>query len=267
MNETVMKRVEEHATRVKELGYNYFFVAHQGSWNYDLGYEGSDVDTKALIIPKFEDFCLQRPAISTTHVLENDEHIDLKDFREMLKNFWKQNINFLEVLFSEYVVVNEEYREEYERLIALRERIAHFNQQAAIKCMHGMAMEKFAALEHPYPAQKEVVEKYGYSGKQLHHLCRMRAFMIGYGEGLSFEKCLTFYAPYTKDFLMRCKKQETSLEYAKAYANMAVDELDFLRTKYTRMLPTEVDVEVKKEAEAIMVEVLKKAFKKEVEND
>ena len=42
----IINRVEEHKRRVEQLGHNYFFVALQGSWNYGLGYEGSDVDTK-----------------------------------------------------------------------------------------------------------------------------------------------------------------------------------------------------------------------------
>ena len=106
----VMHRVEEHAEEVNLLGHDFLFVSAQGSWNYNLGYENSDVDTKAVILPKFKDFVLNKEALSTTYILSNNEHIDLKDIRAMFKNFWKQNINFLEILFSKYCVINLEYQ-------------------------------------------------------------------------------------------------------------------------------------------------------------
>ena len=53
----------------------------QGSQNYGLDYEGSDVDTKLIVVPSFKDVCLNKKPVSTTHVRANDEHTDWKDVR------------------------------------------------------------------------------------------------------------------------------------------------------------------------------------------
>lgn len=263
----VMNRVREHAKEVDLLGHDFFFISAQGSWNYELGYENSDVDTKAVILPKFEEFVLNKDALSTTHILSNNEHIDLKDIRVMFKNFWKQNINFLEVLFSKYCVVNPNYQEEWEQLTKLRERIAHYNNWYAVKCMCGLATEKYAALYKPYPAQVEIVEKYGYSGKQLHHLMRMVNFLTGYVNDLSFEECLTFFPIYEKDMLMSAKRQEFSLEEVNYFANRSMSQLEELRTNYLSSNPNVIDEEVKQEVEKILFKILRKKFLNELREE
>ena len=81
----------------------------QGSQNYELDYEGSDVDTKLIVVPSFKDICLNRKPISTTHVRANDEHTDWKDIRLYMETFRKQNLNFLEILFTDFYINHEHY--------------------------------------------------------------------------------------------------------------------------------------------------------------
>ena len=185
----------------------------------------------------------------------------------MFKNFWKQNINFLEVLFSKYCVVNPDYQEEWKQLTNLKERIAHYNNWYAVKCMYGLATEKYAALYKLYPSQAEVVEKYGYSGKQLHHLMRMVNFLTGYVNDLSFEECLTFFPIYEKDVLMSAKRQEFSLGEAKYLANKSMVQLEELREDYLSSNPNIIDEEVKQEVEEILSELLRKKFFSELKGE
>ncbi len=42
-----------------------------------------------------------------TLVLENNEHIDVKDIRVMFETYKKQNVNFIETLFTEFKIVNQ----------------------------------------------------------------------------------------------------------------------------------------------------------------
>lgn len=51
-------RLLEDFNYVTSLGYNVLGVFLQGSQNYQLDYPGSDIDTKAIIIPSFIDFVL-----------------------------------------------------------------------------------------------------------------------------------------------------------------------------------------------------------------
>lgn len=118
--EEVFKRVIQHYGKTRELGYDIVGVFLQGSWNYNLGYDGSDVDTKAIVLPSFEDFCKAKNPISHTHVLENNEHLDLKDIRIMLPIFKKQNVNFIEILFTKYKFLNPEYEELFKPILEAR---------------------------------------------------------------------------------------------------------------------------------------------------
>ena len=114
--EKIMKRVQEHYNYLKEKGFEIVFLALQGSQNYGLDvYDEdymSDVDTKAVILPSFEDFVYGRKLYSETLVLENNEHIDVKDIRVMFETYKKQNVNFIETLFTEFKIVNEKYKED-----------------------------------------------------------------------------------------------------------------------------------------------------------
>ena len=194
-----------------------FALVLQGSQNYGLDiytedYK-SDIDTKVLVIPSLEDVVMNKKPISTTHVLSNNEHLDIKDIRLYFDNFKKQNINFIEILFSKFCIVNPQYKDLWEELVAGREDIAHYNTNQALRCMAGMSMEKKKALCHPYPSLVDKIEKYGYDGKQLHHIIRMYDFIMAYTlDGNKYENCLTFL-PHREE-MMKAKLNEYTLEEA-----------------------------------------------------
>lgn len=79
----IMHRLSEHLDAVKEKHPEWVGIFLQGSQNYKLDYEGSDVDSKLIVLPSFEDFVLNRKPQSYTHIMENDEHVDVK---EMLRD-------------------------------------------------------------------------------------------------------------------------------------------------------------------------------------
>ena len=110
MDKKVMKRVMEHYDTAVELGYEVVGIFLQGSQNYKLDIEGSDVDTKAIVLPKFEDIVLNRAPVSCTHVMDDGAHMDIKDIRLMFNEFKKANINFVELLFTDYYFVNNIYK-------------------------------------------------------------------------------------------------------------------------------------------------------------
>ena len=92
----------------EENGYTVAALFLQGSQNYGLDlyteeYK-SDVDTKAIILPKFEDFILNREQFSKTLVLDNDEHCDVKDIRMMFNMFRKANIQYIGINIIRYAI-------------------------------------------------------------------------------------------------------------------------------------------------------------------
>lgn len=188
----IMARVQEHL----DESFKYFQkdqvvgVFLQGSQNYGLDYEDSDVDTKLIVVPSFKDICLNRKPVSTTHVRANDEHTDWKDIRLYMETFRKQNLNFLEILFTPFYIVNPIYQEQWNRLLTHREEIARMNPYRAVKSMKGIALEKYHAMEHPYPTKLDLIEKHGFDGKQVHHLIRVDDYLDRYIAGEDYVSCL-----------------------------------------------------------------------------
>lgn len=261
--EFIKNRVKEHYHYIKDK-YDVVYLGLQGSQNYELDiYDEeykSDIDTKAVIIPNFEDFVYNKTPISKTIVLPNNEHIDVKDIRIMLDTFKKQNVNFIEILFTKYKIINEEYKDLFRILLDNRELIANLNRNQALRCMAGMSMEKMKALQHPYPTIIDKINKYGYDPKQLHHILRMNDFIKKYATGSRYEDCLI---PDNKDYLIEIKKGILSEDEAVELAQKIDQETRTIKDKYI----TEKDIINKYAVEildCVKLNVLKRKFKKEL---
>jgi hypothetical protein len=108
----------------------------------------------------------------------------------------------MEILFTKYKIVNPTYEPMWNRLIENNEQIARYNPVGAVKTMKGIALEKYHAMEHRYPTKVDLIDKWGYDGKQLHHLIRVREYLTRYIQGEKYADCL-----YTEiaDFLKAVK--------------------------------------------------------------
>ena len=218
-NNYIRSCLQEHYNEALTLGYEVVGIFLQGSQNYDcdLYTENymSDVDTKAIILPAFNDIIQNKPPVSFTHIRANNEHIDIKDIRLMFELFKKQNSSYLEILFTEFRIINPKYELLVNELLKQAENIArlHFNQ--ALRCFSGMSSEKLKALEHPYPTIKDKIDKYGYDPKQLHHIVRINDFIKRYIAGEPFNSCLK---PSNTEYLTKLKLGTLSLEDARALA-------------------------------------------------
>jgi predicted nucleotidyltransferase len=73
----IMNRLFEHMNDVGNK--KIIYIALQGSQNYKLDTEESDIDTKAFVLPSFRDIVLNKKPESYTHEMENLEHCDVKD--------------------------------------------------------------------------------------------------------------------------------------------------------------------------------------------
>ena len=217
--ESIMSRVKEHYDEAKTMFTEDRIVGLflQGSQNYNLALPTSDVDTKLIVVPTFKDIALNRKPVSTTHIRKNEEHTDLKDVRLYMETFKKQNLNFLEILFTEYFIVNPLYKEQWDRLVEARESIAHMNPYRAVKSMKGVALEKYHAMEHRYPSKLDLIEKYGFDGKQVHQLFRIDDFLTRFIKGEPYESCLK-PSSYLIEHMMEYTRHEINLETARQEA-------------------------------------------------
>jgi predicted nucleotidyltransferase len=260
----IMNRLIENYNTVQDMGYEVVGIFLQGSQNYELDYEGSDIDCKAVILPKFNDFVLNKKPISTTHVLQNNEHIDLKDIRLMFECFKKQNINFVEILFTKYKIINPKYEGLVQTLFNNNETIANYNNYASVNCISGMSMEKYKALEHPYPATMDKIEKFGYDPKQLHHIVRLNEFIKRYISGELYSKCLI---SNEKEYLIDVKKGCYTLENARILAKTLDNDTMKIKNDYMKINPPVVDEQVSNILSEVLLSVMKHNFKLELMED
>lgn len=270
----IKQRVQEHYDYLVSKGYEVVFLALQGSQNYGLDVYTSeymsDVDTKAIVLPSFEDFVYDKAPVSKTLILENEEHIDVKDIRVMFEMFRKMNLSYIELLYSKYQIINPKYFNPILELLENRTEVSSINRNQFLRCIAGMSMEKLKALKHPYPGIKDKIDKYGYDGKQLSHCVRLQEFIKRYVEGESIENCYISKIPKTLINLKMNLDQE-GIRYMDAdEAEEICKQSDFITKMIKDDNVTETDVINQKGIDVlnkIKYELLKQKFKEDIEKN
>ena len=237
----------------------------QGSQNYELDLPGSDIDTKLIVVPSFKEIALARKPVSTTHLRANEEHIDFKDIRLYMETFRKQNLNFLEILFTPFTMINSMYFDQWDRLIEERESIARMNPWRAVKSMKGIALEKYHAMEHAYPSKVDVLAQYGYDPKQLHHLVRVDNYLTRYIAGESYEDCL-IPDEVMKGFLLDLKKGKWPLEKARELAEVSLAHVEGIADDFCEKTHDEEDPTMRELLEDVSYNIMKIAVEEELKN-
>ena len=159
------------------------FMIAKGSMNYNMmvfteNYQ-SDVDVEVIICPTLDQIIRGDDMISTTYVMKDNSHVTVRDIRIFKDLLFKQNLAFLELLHSKYFLVDGNNEKELlKELQDLSNEIDKIDQVRFFKALKGMMLEKQKALTHPYPNQKEEIEKYGYARKQFHHIERLYYMML-----------------------------------------------------------------------------------------
>lgn len=202
--------------------YDWFVIASNGSMNYGLDNEDSDIDSKLLVIPSLHDLVFNKRQNHLHEMSDNGEHVEVKDIALYMKTILKQNINFVETLFAKCVIVNPKYQNFWDILQENRERIARYNTKRAVDCMLGMMKQKREQMIKPAPSRQKSIDKIGYDAKSYHHLLRLYYFLKHYLDGLSYEDCLTKRRMDEQRILMAAKEEIYGLKLAISDADLKI---------------------------------------------
>lgn len=225
------EKMETHLLETKKLGFlnrEMVFLGLQGSQNYNLDNEFSDVDTKLLTLPSFDTLALNKQPLSTTHVLGNNEHMDLKDIRLFVPTLRKQNVNFVEMLFTEYYYVNSLYKEEWMKLVAAREQIARFSPNRTIMAMRGLTYNKYKVFNNK--KSEGFKEELGYDPKQVYQMGRIVEFVHRYIEGK--DTYIELLKSQQRDLLLELKSGRLNYNEAVEYMNMQYAYVNKIADEY-----------------------------------
>ena len=216
----IRQRVEEHLIEAIDTGLSMdkiFFIALEGSQNYQLDLPNSDIDTKIIILPTLNDFVFNHKPISTTHIRKNNEHTSITDVRNYFSSLRKQNINFIETLFSPWIIVNRKYENEFKQLFDNRELIAHYNSVKAVKTISGIVDDRYKAIYNLNSKKADVIKQYGYDGKSVSHLLRLYWFLCHYINDKPYTECIIPDEIYKK-MIFSLKENQILLNIIESYA-------------------------------------------------
>ena len=263
----IKQRLQQHLIEAKKTNqslYKFFVIALNGSYNYDLATDSSDIDSKLLVIPSFEQLVWNKYH-NYLHVMEdNGEHVEVKDVRRYMATIFKQNINFVETLFAKVYICNLEYEKQWKSLLDYREQIARYNPVAAVDCMMGMARQKQIQMTKMSEGRAANIEKFGYDTKSFHHAMCLYFFAEDYMKGVPYEECLIrTQHPKLTEWLIKAKTGELGFDIDGA--NKCIDamranlepQVEYFKSK----MGNTTDTAIRKIVDNKVVEIIKEGMR------
>lgn len=222
--EHIKNRLKAHYKHIESLGYEIIGIFLQGSQNYNLDiYEKdytSDIDTKCIVLPTLDNLIKGNQMISTKYDFEG-EQIDVKDIRVMMEMWKKQNQSYLEILFTDYKIINPKYKSYLKEILDMKNDIVQLNPPQLARCIKGMSGEKVVALEHEYPATVEKIKKFGYDPKQLASIVRLTHLIENiFDKNMNFKDAILYTDDDLRNYMLNIKKGKIKLEEARELATM-----------------------------------------------
>ena len=121
----------------------------------------------------------------------------------MFNCFRKQNLNYVEILFSDQVIISGRFYKETVILLSHALDIAHYNETAAVNCMMGIIYRYYKHLFIPFESRPELYKKFGYDPKALYHMYRVMNQLILY---LARQKNYLYFDNSTRNVLLDMKE-------------------------------------------------------------
>ena len=210
--------LQEHRNAILNAGFkeeNILGIFAYGSQNYGVATDNSDWDTKAVIVPSFEELVLQ-PPVSRELQLGNGEHCEVKDIREMVNNYKKQNINFIETLYTEYKWINPLYAPYWKTFFENnKEEIAHYDRYKTVQSICGQA--------------KHILKQNLTDGKKVGNGYRLLHFLEKYIAGADYIDCI-FLSDEERRKIINFKEMKTPID--EDYTQDLIEKFDKLRVLY-----------------------------------
>lgn len=179
----IYQRLYEHQCYVVEqlhnrglvLGRDYHIegVYLQGSQNYNVHTDKSDVDSKMVVLPTLRSLIRDTKLTVDMDVPCEDgsvEKCSVKPYKDFEALFFKGNFNNLEILFTDYRIGGCEFTEV---LRLRREELVRTIWPGLVSACLGMQNQKKAGLYKFTEGTKVFFDEHGYDNKNLIHILRI----------------------------------------------------------------------------------------------
>lgn len=191
----LMTKIMNHKEAVskKYPEYQILGIFLYGSQNYNIATDKSDVDTKAIIIPTVEQLAF-KPMRTETIEFDDGGHCEIMSIVHWVENLKKQNVNFVETLFTQYRWINPFYLNKWkETFLEKREDIANYNKDRMVKSICYQAINTLSRYD---------------TGKSLANGYRFRYFLYNKLKGADYLKCIKVPNPLN-EYLIELKLDKT----------------------------------------------------------
>lgn len=207
------KRIMEHVRAHYERACDHYGVDNvlgvflYGSQNYNCDLEDSDIDTKCILISDLYHLALH--PYKTNHLniygegAEEPEVCECMTIQHMVANWKKQNPNFLEIMFTQYSIINPIYYDEWTRFLVeenYRELIARYDVRAGILSVAHQAIHTI----HQNPMD----------GKKIGNGVRLVRLLENYTMGVDYAHCLSWQVDSAMIREFKSGKREVLPEHA-----------------------------------------------------
>jgi predicted nucleotidyltransferase len=187
-----------------------------GNHNYNLNDENSDKDYKLFVAPTFDDL-YENKMFATSKVGETEDY-DVHEIRKLADLFWKANINFVEMLYSnEYKFLPNDIKYNdmadnrtfflLTQIWLMRDQLVTMNLPYFYNACKGMYFNKTGLLDKGTEGTQHLVEKYGYDTKQALHAYRVLDFIMRFADNgfTDFKQAITYTDEYERNFMLSIK--------------------------------------------------------------
>ena len=256
MSSKVKDSVELYAKRAilfteeqTSFAQNLFFTALQGSQNYNLDDELSDIDTVSLMIPSFEQLVLDINVAKKTHSVNYPDGIStIKDFRSVFRTLINGAVNVYQILYTPYVSVNEKYRKHFDYLRSMADDITLNNQRSIIYSTLGIIKSNLASITRV----GERILSQDELGKRFAMSFYYREFIERFMDGESFGSAMV---TQNADYLKRLKRWKVdsllySIDDMGKWVNNFADRYSLLDGNELRLQ------ELKEELDTLSLEIM-----------
>lgn len=173
------EKLRAAADHVAALGYMPVYVSLHGSQNYGLDvytkeYQ-SDFDFKCVVLPSLWDLVQGKKPASLT-VATDDGQIDIKDIRIFCDTLERMNPAYLESIATQHQLVLSGGERMAEIRVLLPELMGEQSSRFAQACT-GLFEDKAKRMQHDCPAAHDRIVRFGYDGKQAHHMYRLKLLL------------------------------------------------------------------------------------------
>lgn len=217
-------------------GRKELFRALVGSHNYNMNTPESDKDYKIFIAPTFDDLYFNKQFSNS--IIGETEDYDIHDIRKVSHLWWKANVNFVEVLFSEDVYLNKDLSTDIKNLLQTifyhKDEIARMNLPYLYDACIGMHITKKKQIDKGTEGTQYLVDKYGFDTKQAMHSIRILDFLRRFAENgfTDFKKAIWYNNDdFNKQYLLDIKNGKISKE---KYYEIAEDQFNVIETYYKK---------------------------------